>query len=107
MTTRTRIVMAAAVVVLLGGGGVFLAFRGGDRDSNTERASVDLCADHGVPRTRCPFCDPGLIERDGPCRGHGVPEALCYQCRPEIVPGFKATGDWCVEHDVPESQCPL
>lgn len=36
---------------------------------------------------------------------HGVPAELCTKCNPELVPVFKAQGDWCEEHGVPESQC--
>lgn len=36
---------------------------------------------------------------------HGVPADLCTQCNPDLVPVFKAQGDWCEEHGVPESQC--
>jgi cobalt-zinc-cadmium efflux system membrane fusion protein len=34
-----------------------------------------------------------------------VAEALCYQCRPYLKAAFRAKGDWCAEHNAPESQC--
>jgi thiol-disulfide isomerase/thioredoxin len=36
---------------------------------------------------------------------HEVPAEVCTRCHPELVAKFKAAGDWCVEHDVAESQC--
>ena len=34
-----------------------------------------------------------------------MPEALCHRCHPALIAAFKSVGDWCVGHDVPESQC--
>jgi thiol-disulfide isomerase/thioredoxin len=36
---------------------------------------------------------------------HGVACETCVKCHPELVARFKAAGDWCPEHSVPESQC--
>lgn len=36
---------------------------------------------------------------------HNVPREVCALCNPALVAKFKAAGDWCPEHDVPESQC--
>jgi thiol-disulfide isomerase/thioredoxin len=36
---------------------------------------------------------------------HRVPEEVCVRCNPERAPSFKQKGDWCPEHDRPESQC--
>jgi thiol-disulfide isomerase/thioredoxin len=36
---------------------------------------------------------------------HGVPCEVCVQCDPRRAARFKERGDWCSEHDVPESQC--
>jgi hypothetical protein len=38
---------------------------------------------------------------------HGVATALCARCNPKLAPAYKAKGDWCPEHDRPESQCVL
>ena len=38
---------------------------------------------------------------------HGVAKALCTRCNPKLAPVFKAKGDWCAEHERPESQCVL
>lgn len=67
----------------------------------------DWCGEHSIAESRCPFCNPDLIESMGMCPGHGVPEALCYQCTPALTASFRAVGDWCAGHDRPESQCYL
>ena len=36
---------------------------------------------------------------------HKVPKETCSIHNPDLIPMFKASGDWCPEHDVPESQC--
>ncbi|PHQ32061.1 RND transporter [Rhodopirellula bahusiensis] len=39
------------------------------------------------------------------CVEHGVPEEECPRCDKTLVSEFKEAGDWCDEHDRPESQC--
>jgi hypothetical protein len=34
-----------------------------------------------------------------------VPESQCAQCNDSLAVKFKEKGDWCKEHDRPESQC--
>ncbi|RKG60903.1 hypothetical protein D7X30_08330 [Corallococcus sp. AB011P] len=36
---------------------------------------------------------------------HGVQKALCARCNPKLSAVYKAKGDWCEEHQRPESQC--
>jgi thiol-disulfide isomerase/thioredoxin len=36
---------------------------------------------------------------------HGVACETCVKCHPELAARFQAAGDWCKEHQVPESQC--
>jgi thiol-disulfide isomerase/thioredoxin len=36
---------------------------------------------------------------------HGVACETCVQCHPELADKFRAAGDWCPEHAVPETQC--
>jgi hypothetical protein len=38
---------------------------------------------------------------------HGVQKTLCTRCNPKLAPVYKAKGDWCAEHERPESQCVL
>lgn len=41
------------------------------------------------------------------CRVHAVLEAVCTKCNPRLEAVFKAKGDWCAEHQFPESFCPI
>jgi hypothetical protein len=36
---------------------------------------------------------------------HGVKKTLCARCNPKLAAVYKAKGDWCEEHQRPESQC--
>lgn len=38
---------------------------------------------------------------------HGVQKSLCARCNPKLAAVYKAKGDWCAEHERPESQCVL
>ena len=38
---------------------------------------------------------------------HGVASSLCARCNPSLAAVYKAKGDWCSEHERPESQCVL
>jgi hypothetical protein len=38
---------------------------------------------------------------------HGVQKSLCARCQPKLAAVYKAKGDWCAEHERPESQCVL
>ena len=38
---------------------------------------------------------------------HGVAKAVCTRCNPKLAAVYKAKGDWCAEHERPESQCVL
>ncbi|HRE89814.1 MAG TPA: efflux RND transporter periplasmic adaptor subunit, partial [Myxococcota bacterium] len=44
---------------------------------------------------------------DALCPEHGVLQALCTKCEPALAVVFKNKGDWCVEHELPESICPI
>lgn len=50
---------------------------------------------------------PGALDADAMCPEHGVLQALCTRCNPALVPVFQARGDWCAEHEYPESICPI
>ena len=34
-----------------------------------------------------------------------MPEEICSQCSAKAATAFKKKGDWCKEHDRPESEC--
>jgi thiol-disulfide isomerase/thioredoxin len=59
------------------------------------------CATTGTPlRPRAPVA----ANPNDRCL-HGVACETCVKCHPELAATFKAAGDWCPKHDVPESQC--
>ena len=39
------------------------------------------------------------------CVEHNVAESQCTRCNPSLIAGFKATNDWCDTHKLPKSQC--
>jgi cobalt-zinc-cadmium efflux system membrane fusion protein len=41
------------------------------------------------------------------CTEHGVPESMCVKCNPALAADFKAKGNWCGSHEVPESLCSI
>ena len=43
----------------------------------------------------------------GICAEHGLLKAVCTGCNPKLIPVFQSKGDWCVEHEAPESFCPI
>lgn len=57
---------------------------------------------HGAP-SAAPSSPPAKAER---CE-HGVERPLCTRCNPKLAAVYKAKGDWCAEHERPESQCVL
>lgn len=99
------------------------------------KASGDWCGGHGVPESLCTLCNSNLAQAGlglSPsgdsghetgdltaesianskatgdwCVEHSIPESLCTICNPALIPKYKDNGDWCREHDVPESLCPL
>jgi hypothetical protein len=51
---------------------------------------------------------PAVTAEKAPAKcEHGVKKAICTRCNPKLSAVFKAKGDWCKEHDRPESQCAL
>jgi cobalt-zinc-cadmium efflux system membrane fusion protein len=38
---------------------------------------------------------------------HRVLRAVCTKCNPRLIPVFQSKGDWCAEHGLPESFCPI
>ncbi|NMO14617.1 hypothetical protein HPC49_03835 [Pyxidicoccus fallax] len=46
-------------------------------------------------------------EAEKPKCEHGVQKTLCTRCNPKLAAVFKSKGDWCPEHDRPESQCSI
>lgn len=81
----------------------------GDKRSTPAAAEVTLC-EHRVPADLCTRCTPDLIpvfKAQGDwCAEHGVPESQCFECHPDLTfTANVAPKDWCKEHAVPESKC--
>jgi hypothetical protein len=71
-----------------------------------------LCAALAVPALAAPSSaevktpPPGAAQPAARCE-HGVKNALCTRCNPKLAAVYKAKGDWCAEHERPETQCVL
>jgi hypothetical protein len=109
---QTTIVVIVCLLLGIGGTTAYftLVAPGGSQPTEQPAAQAEAdayCKEHKIAEAACPFCSPDLIAKMGECKSHGFPEALCYQCNPKLMAGFKAEGDWCAGHNVPESQCEL
>jgi membrane fusion protein, heavy metal efflux system len=51
--------------------------------------------------------DRAATAEAGMCAEHGVLEAICTKCNPKLIPIFRAKGDYCEEHGLPMSVCPI
>lgn len=60
----------------------------------------------GPSRAAPATASPPLAAKPERC-GHGVQRSLCARCNPKLAAVYKAKGDWCSEHERPESQCVL
>lgn len=67
--------------------------------ASTGKAAPASSANAGLPAG----VKPGSYEDW--CDQHQVQKSLDTKCNPALIPAFKASGDWCKEHDLPESQC--
>jgi thiol-disulfide isomerase/thioredoxin len=63
-----------------------------------------LCAACATGGARSAPTVPVASHPDDRCV-HGVACETCVKCHPELAARFQAAGDWCREHQVPESQC--
>lgn len=118
-----RIVALIVVLLALGAGGAMIYLKASKSGQSQGGAAIDpasllhggdalvasapKCAKHGIPEAVCAFCHPELVETLGFCHGHDVPEAFCTRCSKVLIPAFKVEGDWCEEHGLPTSQCPI
>lgn len=56
----------------------------------------------GTPAPTAPL----QATKEGKCE-HGVQKTVCARCNPKLAAVYRAKGDWCGEHERPESQCVL
>jgi len=69
-------------------------------------AAIPALAGEGPPAgTPAPTALPQAT-RPEKCE-HGLRKATCARCNPKLAAVYKAKGDWCGEHERPESQCVL
>lgn len=74
-----------------------------------DTADWDVELSSTVPNVALPEFDAGKVAefkaKGDWCTSHNVPESMCIMCNPDLIPRFKGTGDWCAGHGVPESLC--
>ncbi|MFN8589431.1 MAG: efflux RND transporter periplasmic adaptor subunit [Candidatus Eisenbacteria bacterium] len=99
LRTLTRAAFAAALLTL----SLFAAGCG------AKAADPHAGHDHGADTAHAEpaAATAGAHSSEGMCTEHGVLEAMCTRCNPGLVPAFQAKGDWCGEHEYPESVCPI
>lgn len=69
-------------------------------------AAAPALAAEGHAHGAAPAAGQGQPAAQERCQ-HGVARKLCTRCNPRLAAVFKAKGDWCGEHERPESQCVL
>jgi len=84
MSTHVRIIVAAVV-----------AF-----------ACLPAFAGEGQPASAPASTTPSQATKQEKCE-HGLQKSICARCNPKLAAVYKAKGDWCSEHERPESQCVL
>lgn len=71
---------------------------------------LGACIDHG-PDADAPPAEAARVQpatpADGLCAEHRLLKSVCTGCNGKLAVIFKERGDWCAEHGVPESFCPL
>ena len=85
----------------------FLFYKFSKKNEVVVSANIELCDEHGFNKENCYQCNPNLLNKFKSthdwCVEHNLPESQCELCDPFAK--FKAKGDWCKEHGAPESQC--
>jgi cobalt-zinc-cadmium efflux system membrane fusion protein len=64
------------------------------------------CADDPAATASSAAAPPHAVAPDALCE-HGVLAAACPKCNPRLEPVYRAKGDWCEEHGLPLSFCPV
>jgi membrane fusion protein, heavy metal efflux system len=82
----------------------------GNKEASVPANAVDEHAGHDHAATggaHSETAPPKSVLSIDWCAEHSVPESKCTKCNPSLIDGFKASGDWCGGHGLPESQCRL
>lgn len=66
---------------------------------------LGACRDKGTEPA--PVAAQGASTPDEALCPHGVLATICPKCHPAMAAVFRAKGDWCKEHELPESVCPI
>jgi len=69
-------------------------------------ASLPTFAGEGQPAGTPASTTPPKATKQEKCE-HGLQKSICARCNPKLAAVYKAKGDWCSEHERPESQCVL
>ena len=67
-------------------------------------ASLPTVAAEGQPAGTPASTSPPHATKQEKCE-HGLQKTICARCNPKLAAVYKAKGDWCGEHERPESQC--
>ncbi|QOJ14961.1 MAG: efflux RND transporter periplasmic adaptor subunit [Planctomycetia bacterium] len=95
--------LVIALIVLVGGVAAAAAYHPPLRSWVTGVLHGPSCR-HALTASNCRLCDPASADSP-PCARHDVPAALCWRCDRGLIPAYRAAGDWCAEHGLPESHC--
>ncbi len=69
-------------------------------------ASLPTLAAEGHPAGTAAPTTPPQATKQEKCE-HGLQKSICARCNPKLAAVYKAKGDWCSDHQRPESQCVL
>ena len=69
-------------------------------------SAAPALAGEGHPHGGATSAAPAPESKQERCE-HGVQKTRCARCNPKLAAVYKAKGDWCAEHERPESQCVL
>ena len=104
MFPKKYLLIALLIIVPASG---FLFYKFSSKNEVEVSSIIEICDEHGFNKENCYQCNPTLLETFKSthdwCVEHNLPESQCELCDPFAK--FKAKGDWCKEHGAPESQC--
>ena len=104
MFSQKYILLLCAIMLPIGG---FLYYKIGLSKTTEVSEKIEICNEHGFNKKNCYQCNPHLLNdfksSHDWCVEHNLPESQCELCDPFAK--VKAKGDWCKEHGAPESQC--
>ena len=104
MFSKKYIIIYISILLSVSG---FFYYKLNSNQSISVSEKIEICDEHGFNKENCYQCNPSLLNdfkaTHDWCVEHNLPESQCELCDPFAK--FKAKGDWCKEHGAPESQC--